>query len=204
MSIETLYGGSALAMMGKDAIVITADKRLGQNAATLCNNFSRLFLLTPRIVLSLSCFVPDCQMVYKELIEHTNMFRLNEGREIEPQEMCSLLSYVLYNKRFSPYYIEPIIAGFDSSGKGHIYTMDCIGCVDKPPNFATAGTAAQNLTGIAEVLYEKDLQAEELFTVAVQAFLNAVDRDALSGWGAESIILTPTRRVYREVAGRQD
>ncbi|OAG31895.1 2S proteasome subunit beta 3 [Nematocida displodere] len=203
-SIDTLYGGSVLAMKGKNAIVIAADKRMGNNAATLHSNFSRLYLLTPRIVLGFCCFVPDCQMVFKELRKHVNMFNLNQNREIEPQEVCALLSYILYSKRFTPYYLEPLIVGFDSEGKGHIYTMDCIGCIDSPPNFAGKGTAENNLTGISEVLFKEDLEEEDLFTTTLQAFLNAVDRDALSGWGAECIILTPTKRVHREIAGRQD
>ncbi|KAI5190162.1 20S proteasome subunit beta 3 [Nematocida sp. AWRm77] len=204
MSIDTMYGGSILAMKGKDSIVITADRRLGQNMATLTNKFSRLYVLTSRIVIGLACFVPDCQIIFKELRKHANMFKLNQNREMEPKEVASLLAYILYSKRFSPYYIEPIIAGFDSEGVPHIFTMDCIGSISTPSNFLSAGTAALNLSGIAEVLFEENMEQEELFTMSVQAFLNAVDRDALSGWGAESMILTPTQRICREIEGRQD
>lgn len=203
-SIETYYGGSILAMKGKDAIVITADRRFGNNLTTVHNTFSRLYILTPRIIIGLSCFVPDCQMVFKELRKHINMFELSQNREIEPKEVSSLLSYILYTKRFSPYYIEPIIVGFDRDNQGHIYTMDCVGCIDSPPFFACTGTASKNLSGIAEVIYEEDLEAEKLFTKTLQGFLNAVDRDSLSGCGAEAFILTPYKRVYREIEGRQD
>ncbi|KAI5170779.1 20S proteasome subunit beta 3 [Nematocida sp. LUAm3] len=204
MGIDTYYGGSILAMRGKDSIVLTADKRFGNNLCTLHMQHSRLYVLTPKIVIGMAFFLPDCQMVFKELRKHVNIFKLTQDRDIEPQEVCSLLSYILYSKRFSPYYIDPIIAGFDREGKSHIYTMDCLGCVDSPPFFATAGTASKNLTGIAEVLYEENQEAEDLFVRATQAFLNAVDRDAFSGWGAESLILTPEKRIHREIIGRQD
>ncbi|KAI5184959.1 20S proteasome subunit beta 3 [Nematocida homosporus] len=203
-SIDTHYGGSILVMRGKDAIVITADRRFGNGPATQHCGFSRLYTLTPNVVIGLACFVPDCQIIFKELRKHANMFRLSQSREIEPQEVASLLSYILYSKRFSPYYIDPIVTGFDRSGKSHIYTMDCIGCISTPPWFATAGTAAKNLTGISETLYEEGMETEDLFTTSVQAFLNAVDRDALSGWGAESMILTPQQHIHREIVGRMD
>lgn len=203
-SVQTMYGGSVLAMQGKNAITIVADKRMGNGGMTLHTNYSRLYVLTPRIVLGLCCFVPDCQMVYKELRKHINMFRLSQNREIEPQEACHLLSYILYSKRFSPYYIEPVLIGFDSDGGSHIYTMDCIGCIDREEGFAGKGTASENLTGISEVLYRQQMDEDDLFITATQAFLNAVDRDALSGWGAESITLLPGRRVHREVLTRQD
>lgn len=204
MSISEYYGGSSLAMVGKDAIVITADKRFGNQASTLHSNFTRLYKITDRIILSLTGFVPDCQILYKILRKHVNMFALNQQREIEPDEFTSLLSYILYSRRFSPYIISPLIVGFDRENKPHVYTMDLIGCVSTHKDFASTGTAANNLTGISDVLYTDEMETEDLFVTTMQAFLNAIDRNALSGWGASSIILTPTKRIHREVKTRQD
>ncbi|KAI5159718.1 20S proteasome subunit beta 3 [Nematocida ausubeli] len=204
MSIQEYYGGSSLAMVGKDAIVITADKRFGNNASTLHSNFTRLYKITDRIILSLTGFVPDCQVLYKTLRKHVTMFKLSQQREIEPKEFSSLLSYILYSKRFSPFLISPLIAGFDRENKPHVYTMDLIGCVSGHADFATTGTASKSLSGIADVLFTEDMEAEDLFTTTMQAFLNAIDRNALSGWGSDAVILTPGKRIHREVKTRQD
>ena len=40
-----------------------------------------------------------------------------------------------------------------------------------------------------EALYEPDLGPEQLFETMSQAFLNAVDRDAISGWGVVSYVM---------------
>ena len=40
-----------------------------------------------------------------------------------------------------------------------------------------------------EALYEPDLGPEELFETMSQAFLNAVDRDAISGWGVVTYVM---------------
>ncbi|EHY64552.1 hypothetical protein NERG_02362 [Nematocida ausubeli] len=204
MSIQEYYGGSSLAMVGKDAIVITADKRFGNNASTLHSNFTRLYKITDRIILSLTGFVPDCQVLYKTLRKHVTMFKLSQQREIEPKEFSSLLSYILYSKRFSPFLISPLIAGFDRENNPHVYTMDLIGCVSGHDDFATTGTASKSLSGIADVLFTEDMEPEDLFTTTMQAFLNAIDRNALSGWGSDAVILTPSKRIHREVKTRQD
>ena len=47
-----------------------------------------------------------------------------------------------------------------------------------------SGTASEKLFGMAESLWEPDLPAEDLFETISQTLLNAVDRDAYSGWGA--------------------
>jgi 20S proteasome subunit beta 3 len=40
-----------------------------------------------------------------------------------------------------------------------------------------------------EALYQPDLGPDELFETMSQAFLSAVDRDAISGWGVVTYIL---------------
>ena len=51
-------------------------------------------------------------------------------------------------------------------------------------DFVVSGTASEKLFGMAESLWEPDLPAEDLFETISQTLLNAVDRDAYSGWGA--------------------
>lgn len=40
-----------------------------------------------------------------------NMYRMKEEREITPVTFTNLLSSTLYEKRFGPYFIEPVVAG---------------------------------------------------------------------------------------------
>jgi 20S proteasome subunit beta 3 len=66
-----------------------------------------------------------------------------------------------------------------------------------------------------EALYEPDLGPEELFETMSQAFLNAVDRDAISGWGVVTYVMyfpattlangsTEDQIVKRYLQGRMD
>lgn len=45
---------------------------------------------------------------------------------------------------------------------------------------------------------------DELFETISQALLNAVDRDALSGWGAHVYIIEKDKVTKRLLKGRQD
>ncbi len=62
-------------------------------------------------------------------------------------------------------------------------------CIDLSTSFIVAGTATEQLYGMLEALYEPDLSPEQLFETMSQAFLNAVDRDAISGWGVVSYVM---------------
>lgn len=202
--IDTHYGGSIMAIAGKNCISIVNDYRLGAGFITTSKAFQRIFKITPRIYVGLPNFVPDCQFLLKKIKKHVALFCLDEGRDIEPQELANLISYLLYSKRRSPLYTSPVVAGIDSAGQPYVCGMDCLGCKTEPGSFVTAGTAETNLTGMCEVLYHEDMSPDELFTASVQAFLNAVDRDALSGWGARCVILTPNESIVRSIKGRCD
>ena len=47
-------------------------------------------------------------------------------------------------------------------------------------------------------------EPEDLFETISQALLNAVDRDALSGWGAHVYIIEKDKVTKRLLKGRQD
>jgi 20S proteasome subunit beta 3 len=43
------------------------------------------------------------------------MYSLREERDMKPASFGKLVSSLLYEKRFGPYFIEPVIAGLDRS-----------------------------------------------------------------------------------------
>lgn len=73
-------------------------------------------------------------------------------------------------------------------------------CVD----FVVSGTCTANLHGMCEALYKPNMEPDELFEVLSQCLLAAVDRDALSGWGAVVHIITKDGTISRKLKCRQD
>lgn len=115
---------------------------------------------------------------------------MREGHSIEPETFANLVSSTLYEKRFGPYFIGPVVAGINSkTEKPFICGFDLIGCIDFAKDFIVTGTASDQLFGMCESLWEPDLEPEDLFETISQALLNAQDRDALSGWGAVVYIM---------------
>eukprot|EP00009_Paramoeba_aestuarina_P005391 CAMPEP_0201509358 /NCGR_PEP_ID=MMETSP0161_2-20130828/2440_1 /ASSEMBLY_ACC=CAM_ASM_000251 /TAXON_ID=180227 /ORGANISM="Neoparamoeba aestuarina, Strain SoJaBio B1-5/56/2" /LENGTH=130 /DNA_ID=CAMNT_0047904285 /DNA_START=252 /DNA_END=640 /DNA_ORIENTATION=- len=130
------------------------------------------------------------------------MHRLNEEREISFDSFVSMLSNMLYERRFGPWFVEPVIAGFDSSHQAHLASMDLIGAVSAPKDFVCTGTCEDSLMGMCEALWRPGMNSEELFEVISQALLSALDRDCISGWGATVYIVTPSEIVQRTLKTR--
>lgn len=121
-----------------------------------------------------------------------------------PRVLSNLLSNLLYEKRFGPYFIEPVVAGLDENDEPFLSGMDLIGAPVYTDDFVVSGTATGNMYGMCETLFKKDMEVEELFETLSQALLASVDRDALSGWGAMVHIVTKDGVISRELKARMD
>ncbi|OMP84929.1 Proteasome component PUP3, partial [Diplodia seriata] len=209
-------GGACVAMVGKDCVAIACDLRLGMQALTVSNNFPKIFSYGD-VHLGLTGLATDVSTVADLFRYKVNMYRLREERNISPQTMANLVSSSLYERRFGPYFVSPVIAGINqTTGKPFICGFDSIGCIDFAKDFIVAGTASDQLFGTCEGLWEPDLLfpltrrcfrnqgPEDLFETISQALLNAVDRDALSGWGAHVYIIEKDKVTKRLLKGRQD
>ncbi|KAF9652488.1 N-terminal nucleophile aminohydrolase [Thelephora ganbajun] len=188
MSIMEYNGGSVVAMVGKGCVAIASDLRLGNQALGISSNFQKIFPITDHIYLGLPGLATDVTTLKEQFRYRVNMYTIKEEREIEPEAFAHLVSSTLYERRFGPFFIEPVMAGLTKKPSGEykpfIAASDLIGCLNFAKDFVVAGTASSKLFGVAEGLWEPGLEPEDLFETISQTLLNAVDRDAYSGWGA--------------------
>ncbi|PCH38974.1 N-terminal nucleophile aminohydrolase [Wolfiporia cocos MD-104 SS10] len=208
MSIMELNGGSVIAMVGKDCVAIASDLRLGNQSLGISSNFEKIFAMTDRVYVGLPGLATDVLTLREQFRYRLNMYTIKEEREIEPETFVHLVSSALYERRFGPYFIEPVVAGMqkqpNGSFKPFIAATDLIGCINFAKDFVVAGTASTKLFGVAEGLWEPDLEPEDLFETIAQTMLNSVDRDAFSGWGAVVHVITKDKVIKRTLKGRMD
>ncbi|KAI9168117.1 proteasome core particle subunit beta 3 [Blastocladiella emersonii ATCC 22665] len=204
MSIMAYNGASVVAMKGKNCVAIASDRRFGVQALTVSCDFQKIFKVNDRLFYGLAGLGTDVQTLSERFRFKSNMYKLREERDLEPKTFAHMVSSTLYEKRFGPYFVEPVVAGLDKKGEPFVCSTDLIGCINFAKDFVVAGTASQNLYGMCETVWREDLEPEELFEAVSQALLNAVDRDCLSGWGAVVHIITPEKIITRTLKGRMD
>ncbi|PWZ02506.1 putative PUP3-20S proteasome subunit beta3 [Testicularia cyperi] len=204
MSIMEYNGGSVVAAKGKNCVAIASDLRLGQQAMTVACNFDKVFRVTEKTYIGLPGLASDVSTLKERFRYRVNMYKMKEERDIEPETFAHLVSSTLYERRFGPYFIEPVIAGINSKDEPFIAASDVVGCLNFAKDFVVSGTAADKLFGMAEGLWEPDLEPEDLFETVSQILLGALERDALSGWGAVIRIITPDKVIERTLKARMD
>ncbi|XP_061393959.1 proteasome subunit beta type-3 [Musca vetustissima] len=205
MSILAYNGGCVVAMRGKDCVAIATDRRFGVQAQTIETDFEKVFQFNPRMFVGLVGLQTDILTVRDRLMFRKNLYETRENREMQPARFAAMLSSFLYEHRFGPYFIEPVIAGLDpKTMEPFICNMDLIGCPNVPDDFVVAGTCGEQLYGMCETLWKPDLEPNQLFEVISQAMINAFDRDAISGWGATVYIIEKDKITVKTLKTRMD
>lgn len=197
-------------------------------ALTVATNFTKVHRLTSHTWVGLTGLASDAQTFMQHLRYRAAQYKYKENRELSPATASTMITSMLYEKRFSPWFIEPVIAGLVPSKSPAASTggaaagsaeaeeeeevtwttylagSDLVGAGVSTQDFIVGGTPSDNLYGMAESLWRPDMDADELFETISQTLLSAVDRDALSGWGALVYVITPEGTTVKELKARQD
>lgn len=205
MSIMTYNGGSIVAMTGKNCVAIACDKRFGIQGTALTDNFQKIFQVGSHMYVGLPGLGTDTQTVFQKIRFRQNLYELKENRKMSPKVLLSMISNMLYERRFGPYFVEPMVVGLDPvTSQPIIGNMDLIGCVNEPSDFVVGGPCSDQLYGMCETLWEPNLEPDDLFETIAQALVNACERNAVSGWGAVVYIIEQDKVTVRHVKTRMD
>jgi len=211
------YNGSGVvAMTGLNCVAIASDLRYGIQYQTVACDFPKIYRIHDHLYVGLPGLATDVQTVVNKLRFREKMYSLREERIMKPSTFANMTSSLLYEKRFGPYFVEPIIAGLTPHSKKaedgtvtieytpFITAMDLIGATVDTEDFVVGGTSSEELYGVCEAMFKPNQEAEDLFETISQCLLAAVDRDCLAGWGAIVHIITPEKVITRELKSRQD
>ncbi|CAL8100666.1 unnamed protein product [Calicophoron daubneyi] len=205
MSIQAYNGSAIIGMMGDHCAAIASDLRFGVQLQTISADFCKISQLGPRLFVGFPGLATDSQTVFERLQFRKNVYELRENKSIKPKTITTMLSNLLYERRFGPYFVEPVVVGLDhTNNEPYVACMDLIGCVSESKDFVVGGTCTEQLYGMCETLWEPKMKPDELFECVSQCILNAADRDILAGWGARVYIIEPEQVTISDLKMRMD
>jgi 20S proteasome subunit beta 3 len=118
----------------------------------------KIFKMQDKVFMGLTGLATDIQTVQQQLQFRVNMYNLREERDIEASTFGNMVCGLLYERRFGPYFVEPIIAGLEGEDNTpFICGMDLIGAPVFAKDFCVAGTTEDELYGTAESMFKPDL-----------------------------------------------
>lgn len=195
----------------------------------------------PHLMVAFTGLEGDVQSLSKELsVQVTSKlsralgFMGNRQRQhvVSPHAMATLTSHILYGRKQSPFYVEPLVVGLERTPCGKqqreqgveseeeevtvpendnlaqyrpfLCSHDLLGAQSRSDSFVCAGAASKSMYGTAEALWRPGLKSEDLARICGKAFLSAMERDCLSGYGALIYLITKDGIVEYDLATRND
>lgn len=203
---------SIVAIAGDNFAVIGADTRLSAGYNIFTREHEKLFQLTSKAVLASCGNWCDADTLTSFIKTKVKQYEdAHENREISLNALAQLLSTMMYNRRFFPYYVSNILAGINE-GKGFVYSYDPIGHCEKHTYRAGGSSAAllqpilDNQVGLKNMAQKPDkpLTIERAVDLVTDAFVSAAERDIYTGDGVMISIVTENGTETRKIPLRKD
>lgn len=190
-----MNGGSVMAIAGPDFAIIASDTRLSEGYSILTRNSPHLFQLQPKCTFACVGFHGDTLTFVKNLQTRIKMYEYEHNKKPSTKALAQLISTMLYNRRFFPFYVNPIIAGLDEQGRGAIYSYDPVGSYDREL-YRSAGSSVALLQPLLDsqlgLKNQSDIfdiergvyvnvSKEKCLNLVRDAFTSAAERDIYTG-----------------------
>jgi proteasome beta subunit len=172
-------GTTTLGMVCKDGVVIATEKRATMGTLIAHKNTQKLYKIDEHLALATAGLVGDLQVLARYLNAEANLYRLKREARMPVKSAATLMSNILNQRKFYPYYVQLILGGYDSTG-GHVYSLDAAGGAI-PDKYTSAGSGSPYVFGVLEDNYRDDMTASEGVDLAVRAITAAMNRDSASG-----------------------
>jgi len=181
-------GATVVGLALKDGVVLASEKRVSYGFTLLSKAGKKVFRINRRMGIACAGIMADMQAIARTLAAEARLYELEHRRVMPIRAAAKLLSVILFNQRIFPLITETIVGGVDEEGS-HIFVLDPIGSLIED-KYAALGSGAQVAIGIVESMYKENLSVKDAEKVAVKAVKSAISRDAISGDGVDTLVIT--------------
>ena len=180
-------GTTIMGMVCKDGVVMASERRATMGTLIAHKATKKLYKIDKHLALATAGLVGDLQVLSRYLSAEVNLYRLKRGTRIPVLSAATLMSNILNQRKFAPYYVQLVLGGFDAKG-GHVFSLDAAGGAI-PDKYTAGGSGSPYVFGVLEDRYKDDLTTDEGVNIAIRAVTAAMGRDSASGNGIDIAII---------------
>lgn len=190
---EKKHGTTTIGVTYDKGVVLVADKRATMGNLVAHKNVQKIHKVTDRVAVTIAGAVGDNQMLIRYLSAEIKKFEISKGKKADVNVVATLLSHILYSRRFSfaPYWVQILLAGPENSGY-KLYSLGSDGSKVEDKYIAT-GSGSPVAYGLLQDKYGDEMSEKEALELSVKALNSALERDAYTGEGVDAVIITSNK-----------
>ena len=181
-------GTTTLGMVIKDGVVMATETRATMGTLIAHKQTKKLYRIDDHLALATAGLVGDLQILARYLNAEVNLYRLKRDVKMPVKSAATLMSNILNQRKFFPYYVQLILGGYDNTG-GHVYSLDAAGGAI-PDKYTAGGSGSPYVFGVLEDNFRENMTSDEGIDLAIRAISAAKARDAASGGDINVAIIT--------------
>lgn len=205
MEDKQYKGTTTIGIICDKGIVLATERRATMGNFIASRDAQKIYKITDNAAMTIAGSVGDGQRLARILQVEAKLFELRRHGLMSINALSMLLSNILAESRYVPFYVQVLIGGVDKTGP-KIYSLDPLGGRIEENKFVSTGSGSPIAYGVLEDRYKPGLSIEEGVELAGRALESAMKRDSASGNGMQFCIITADkfeifdREVSKQVA----
>lgn len=189
-------GTTTVGLVFHDGVVLATEQRATMGTMIASKRAKKVYQIADRIGMTTAGGVGDAQTLARLMQVECNLYQIRRGRDMTVGAAASLLSNVLNQNRYYPYYVQLLVGGFDTDGPS-VYSVDAMGGASKEDDIVATGSGSPFAYGVLEDRYEAGLDEAAAVNLAKRALRSAIRRDSASGESMSIVVITKDK--YEEM-----
>ncbi len=184
---KILKGTTTVGVTFDGGVVVAADKRATMGTFIANKGVDKIHLVSDRVALTIAGGVGDAQSLVRILRAELELYKYNKGSPLSVEGAATLLSNILQGNKYFPYFVQLIVAGYDSQPR--LFDLDIFGGM-LPDKYVSTGSGSVVAYGILDDYYTDGIKKDDAVSLAVRAVNAAMKRDNATGEGIDVLVLT--------------
>jgi proteasome beta subunit len=180
-------GTTTVGLACADGVVLASDRRATMGYFIASKDVPKVFQIDDKIAMTVAGSVADAQFLVRLLQAECRLYKLRHGKPMSTKNAAQLLSNLMFQYKFFPYWVQLIVAGYDE--KAEIYSLDPLGGVTEE-KFTSTGSGSPVAYGVIEESYKEDMTVKDMIPIAAKAVAMAMRRDAATGEFVDVVTIT--------------
>ncbi len=193
-------GTTTVGIVTKDGVVLATEHRASMDTFIAHKVAKKLYKLDYNIGMTTAGLVGDLQVLVRYMKAEISLYRIRRNMYMPVGAAATLLSNILNERKFMPYYVGLIVGGFDSKGY-HVYSIDAAGGAIED-KYASVGSGSLFVYGVLEDRWKDNLSLDEGINLSIRGINAAMRRDAASGDGISVATITK-ERGFEEISDEE-
>ncbi len=192
-------GTTTVGIMADDAVILAAERKATMGYLVASQDAEKIHQVDEKLGMTIAGVVGDAQALIRYIKAEMKLYSLSEGKRMSVESSSTLIANILYSRRFYPYIVQLVVAGYDD--KPGLFTLSPDGSV-MPEKYFSTGSGSPVAFGVLENEFKDNMTPQEATKLAVRAVRAATKRDIASGGsGIDAVVIS--RSGYKKVGDEE-